>query len=58
MVNQVGAEEIVTVLHKLNLAIHVFVYGTMVEASSPIFSLLPVDGASETAYTVSEGVFH
>ena len=50
------AEEIVTTLHKLNLAI--FVYGTMVEAGSPIFSLLPVDGASETAYTVSEGVFH
>ena len=47
-----------TALHKLNLAIHVFVYETMVEASSPIFSLLPVDGASETAYTVSEGVFH
>ena len=38
------AEEIVTALHKLN-----FVYGTMVEASSPIFSLLPVDGARETA---------
>ena len=50
------AEEIVTALHKLNLAI--FVYGTMVEASSPIFSLLPVDGASETAFILLVKVFH
>ena len=55
MVNYIGAEEIVTALHK-----RLFVYGTMVTvgASSPIFSVLPDDGASETAYTVSEGVFH